>query len=116
MVGLSVYNDKNESVGSINDMLTDKAGNIKAVVIGVGGFLGVGEHLVAVPFDKVKFVSEPIAYTSAANAPSPGNARPPGSRCAIDHDDGCGQHGASRGEAQSLVSGSRRCTTRPRMS
>ena len=70
MVGLSVYNDKNESVGSINDMLTDKSGNIKAVMIGVGGFLGVGEHLVAVPFDKVKFVSEPIVYTGASNAPA----------------------------------------------
>ena len=31
----------------------------------VGGFLGVGERLVAVPFDKVKFVNEPIAYTGA---------------------------------------------------
>jgi sporulation protein YlmC with PRC-barrel domain len=69
IAGLSVYNDKNESVGSINDLLTDKSGNIKAVVIGVGGFLGVGEHLVAVPFDKVKFVSEPVAYTGAAGAP-----------------------------------------------
>src|SRR5258708_15739221 len=77
MVGLNVYNDNNESVGSINDLLTDKSGSIKAVVIGVGGFLGVGEHLVAVPFDKVKFVSEPLAYTSA-NAPNPPNARPPG--------------------------------------
>jgi sporulation protein YlmC with PRC-barrel domain len=63
IAGLHVYNDKNESVGSINDLLTDKGGTIKAVVIGVGGFLGVGEHLVAVPFDKVKFVSEPMAYT-----------------------------------------------------
>jgi hypothetical protein len=62
-----VYNDKNESVGSINDLLMDKGGTIKAVVIGVGGFLGVGEHLVAVPLDKVKFVSEPIAYTGASN-------------------------------------------------
>jgi sporulation protein YlmC with PRC-barrel domain len=77
MVGLSVYNDKNESVGSINDLLTDKSGSIKAVIIGVGGFLGVGEHLVAVPLDKVKFVSEPIVYTGASNAPA-GNARPPG--------------------------------------
>jgi sporulation protein YlmC with PRC-barrel domain len=77
MVGLSVYNDKNESVGSINDLLTDKSGSIKAVVIGVGGFLGVGEHLVAVPLDKVKFVSEPIVYTGASNAPAD-NARPPG--------------------------------------
>jgi sporulation protein YlmC with PRC-barrel domain len=77
MVGLNVYNDKNESVGSINDLLTDKSGAIKAVVIGVGGFLGVGEHLVAVPLDKVKFVSEPIVYTGASNAPAD-NARPPG--------------------------------------
>jgi sporulation protein YlmC with PRC-barrel domain len=76
VVGLNVYNDKNESVGSINDLLTDKSGNIKAVVIGVGGLLGVGEHLVAVSFDKVKFVDEPIVYTGAANTPSAGGAKP----------------------------------------
>lgn len=70
LVGLSVYNDSNESLGSINDLLTDKNGDIKAVVLGVGGFLGVGEHLVAVPFDKVKFVNEPIAYTGAARTTS----------------------------------------------
>lgn len=75
LVGLSVYNDSNESLGSINDLLTDKNGDIKAVVLGVGGFLGVGEHLVAVPFDKVKFVNEPIAYTGAAGAPNAGAAR-----------------------------------------
>jgi sporulation protein YlmC with PRC-barrel domain len=76
LAGLSVYNDKNESVGSINDLLTDKSGNIKAVVIGVGGFLGVGEHLVAVPFDKVKFVTEPVAYTGVANgAPGTGTTK-----------------------------------------
>src|SRR3979411_3032713 len=73
VVGLSVYNDNNESLGSINDMLMDKSGNIKAVVLGVGGFLGVGEHLVAVPFDKIKFVSEPVAYSgTAGGATSPG--------------------------------------------
>ena len=71
LVGLNVYNDKNESLGSINDLLTDKDGNIKAVVIGVGGFLGVGEHLVAVPLDKIKFVNEPVVY-AGAGAPAPG--------------------------------------------
>ena len=76
LVGLNVYNDSNEKVGSISDLLTDKSGDIKAVVIGVGGFLGVGEHLVAVPLDKVKFVDEPIAYTGAASAPASGGARP----------------------------------------
>jgi sporulation protein YlmC with PRC-barrel domain len=78
MVGLSVYNDKNESVGSINDLLTDKSGNIKAAVIGVGGFLGVGEHLVAVPLDKIKFVAEPVAYTSASGSADVGTRPPAG--------------------------------------
>src|SRR5262249_45859059 len=84
LVGLSVYNGKNESVGSINDMLTDKDGKIVAIVIGVGGFLGMGEHLVAVPFDKVKFSTEPVAYTGASNAPpaggSSGSSKPGGTR------------------------------------
>jgi sporulation protein YlmC with PRC-barrel domain len=75
MVGLSVYNDSNESLGSINDLLADKNGDIKAVVLGVGGFLGVGEHLVAVPFDKVKFTDEPIVYTGTAGAQNTGGAR-----------------------------------------
>jgi hypothetical protein len=76
LLGLNVYNDSNESLGSINDLLADKSGNIKAVVIGVGGFLGVGEHLVAVAFDKLKFVDDPIAYTGASSAPATGGARP----------------------------------------
>jgi sporulation protein YlmC with PRC-barrel domain len=67
VAGLSVYNDNNENVGSINDLLMDKSGNIKAAVISVGGFLGVGARLVAVPFDKMKFVNEPVAYTGASN-------------------------------------------------
>jgi len=87
LVGLNVYNDNNESLGSINDLLTDKSGNIKAVVIGVGGFLGVGEHLVAVPLDKVKFVNEPIVYAgagagapkTATNTSSPTSTLPPNS-------------------------------------
>jgi sporulation protein YlmC with PRC-barrel domain len=78
VVGLNVYNDQNESIGSINDLLMDKGGNVKAAVISVGGFLGVGSHLVAVPYEKVKFVNEPVAYTGAANtaAPAAGGSRP----------------------------------------
>ena len=91
LVGLSVYNDKNESVGSINDLLTDKSGNIKAVVIGVGGFLGVGEHLVAVPFDKVKFVERAgCLYRRGRRA----RERP--RRPAVDHDHGCGDDSSRR--------------------
>ena len=73
MVGLKIYNDANESVGSINDLLMDKNGDVKIAVIGVGGFLGMGEHLVAVPYDKLKFVNEAVAYTGTGTNP---NARP----------------------------------------
>jgi hypothetical protein len=59
-------------------MLMDKSGNIKGVVIGVGGFLGVGEHLVAVSFDKIKFATEPVAVASAAPA-APGASGASGS-------------------------------------
>ena len=76
VVGLSVYNDKNEKIGSINDLLMDKSGSIKAAVIGVGGFLGMGEHLVAVSFDKVKFSDEAVSYTGASNASPPGANKP----------------------------------------
>ena len=89
VVGLSVYNDNNESLGSINDLLTDKSGNIKAVVIGVGGFLGVGEHLVAVPWDKVKFVDQPVAYSGAAGtAPKTATNTGPGGAMPADRTTG----------------------------
>jgi len=49
--GTDVYSDQNEKIGSVDDVLLDQHGNVKAVVIGVGGFLGVGERNVAVPFN-----------------------------------------------------------------
>lgn len=75
VVGLNVYNDGNESLGAINDLLTDKDGKIVAVIVGVGGFLGVGERYAAIPFDKVKFVNEPVPSSSMAN-----NSATPGTR------------------------------------
>ncbi len=77
LLGLAVYNTNDESLGSINDLLTDSKGNIQAVVIGVGGLLGVGAHLVAVPFDKVTFVSERISYAAASGSPNAEGYRPP---------------------------------------
>ncbi len=72
VVGLNVYNDSNEKIGSINDLLMEKSGKITAAVIGVGGFLGMGEHLVVVSFDKLKFSDQPVSYTGASNS----NAKP----------------------------------------
>ncbi|MBR0904814.1 PRC-barrel domain-containing protein [Bradyrhizobium liaoningense] len=71
MDGLKVYNEANENIGTINDLLMDKSGDIKIAVIGVGGFLGMGEHLVAVPYEKLKFVNEAVAYTGANQGAKP---------------------------------------------
>ncbi len=53
LIGTSVYGPDNKSIGEINDAIVDGTGNIKAVVVGVGGFLGVGEKNVAIPFDSL---------------------------------------------------------------
>ena len=96
VVGLSVYNDNNENVGSINDLLTDKSGNIKAVVISAGGVLGVGAHLVAVPFDKVKFVNQPVVFTSTSGATNTGAGGTPSSTVTTGAATGTGAPAASK--------------------
>ncbi|WP_368639409.1 PRC-barrel domain-containing protein [Castellaniella ginsengisoli] len=53
MMGESVYNENNDKVGSVKDVVLGGDGKVTEVVIGAGGFLGMGEHDVAVPFDKV---------------------------------------------------------------
>ncbi|MDK1375795.1 MULTISPECIES: PRC-barrel domain-containing protein [unclassified Sinorhizobium] len=53
-VGQSVYNAADESIGEINDLIIKKDGGVEAAVIGVGGFLGIGEKNVAVPFDRIE--------------------------------------------------------------
>ena len=79
MVGLKIYNDSNESLGSVNDLLFDKDGKIAAAVIGVGGFLGVGEHYVAVPFEKIKGVNEPVVSSPGTASNSSGMTGRPAS-------------------------------------
>ena len=70
LMGLDVYNEANEKLGDINELIVDKDGKINAVVIGVGGFLGMGEHDIAVTIDKLKFVEEPVR-TSATTTTTP---------------------------------------------
>ena len=54
VVGSSVYNDKDEKIGSIGDLIIGNDKTLHAV-IDVGGILGVGGKLVEVPFDKLQF-------------------------------------------------------------
>jgi sporulation protein YlmC with PRC-barrel domain len=53
LIGATVYGSDNASIGEVNDLILASDGKVNGVVIGVGGFLGVGEKNVAVPFDKL---------------------------------------------------------------
>lgn len=48
LIDADVYNLQNEEVGEIEDLIIDEGKTIRAVVIGIGGFLGIGERRVAV--------------------------------------------------------------------
>jgi sporulation protein YlmC with PRC-barrel domain len=64
LVGLNVYNDQNEKLGDITEILLDQSGKVDGVVIGVGGFLGMGKHDILVKMDKLKFVDQPVRTSS----------------------------------------------------
>ncbi len=58
-IGQSVYNSGDESIGKISDLIMAKTGGVDAAIIGVGGFLGIGEKWVAVPFEKIAITQVP---------------------------------------------------------
>jgi hypothetical protein len=53
-----VKNAANENVGDINDVRIDNSGKVAAVIVGVGGFLGLGEKDVALTFDQIKLARD----------------------------------------------------------
>lgn len=53
-IGQSLYNPSDENLGDINDILIGQDGQIRAVIVGVGGFLGIGEKDVAVSFAAIE--------------------------------------------------------------
>ncbi|MBZ8135215.1 PRC-barrel domain-containing protein [Afifella sp. IM 167] len=58
-IGQTVYNRQDEAVGDINDLIFTKDGGVDAAVIGVGGFLGIGEKQVATAFDAIEVETAP---------------------------------------------------------
>jgi sporulation protein YlmC with PRC-barrel domain len=55
LIGVNIYGQNNEKIGDVNEVLIDRKGNADAVVIGVGGFLGMGEKDVAIPFSAIEW-------------------------------------------------------------
>ena len=65
LIGVKIYNEQNERLGDINEIILDPAGKAMGYVVGVGGFLGMGEHDILVEPAKIKFVNEPVRTTAA---------------------------------------------------
>lgn len=98
--GKAVYNENDEKVGDVKDLVMSSDGKVTHVVLGVGGFVGVGEHPVAIPYQEINTTGDKLTlrgYTkdqlkempayeapkderSAAPAPATSGASPMGPR------------------------------------
>ncbi|QIE29417.1 PRC-barrel domain protein (plasmid) [Caballeronia sp. SBC1] len=60
VVGATVYNENNDKIGTIDDLIVNPKDSATYVVLSVGGFLGMGTHLVAVPFSSLQIADKQI--------------------------------------------------------
>jgi len=72
VIGSNVYNEQNENVGKVDDLLISSDGKTPFAVLSVGGFLGIGDRLIVVPtgslqvaFDKDKSDKNKIVFPGA---------------------------------------------------
>jgi PRC-barrel domain len=60
VIGSSVVNDAKETIGKIDDLLVTRDGKEPYAVLSIGGFLGMGAHLVVVRYDSLTFADNKI--------------------------------------------------------
>ncbi len=73
LLGMNVYDANGKLAGTVNDVLIDRGGVVQDIVIGVGGFLGIGVKHVALPFTAVRWKTDrhdatPYALTLLSQA------------------------------------------------
>jgi sporulation protein YlmC with PRC-barrel domain len=69
LIGQNVVGPNGESIGEINDIIVDQSGRTVGAIIGVGGFLGIGEKDVAVAFDSLEMSRDTDTTASTTTAP-----------------------------------------------
>jgi len=62
IVGTQVKNPQGEVLGKIDDLVFDDEGQISFAILGYGGFLGIGQNLVAVPITSLSYTEEPRQF------------------------------------------------------
>lgn len=65
VLGQAVFNDKSERIGAIDDIVIAPNKAVSYAIIGVGGFLGVGRHDVAIPVNQLKQVDNKFVLAGA---------------------------------------------------
>ena len=65
IIGETVVNDANETVGKVDDLIIVPDGKVPVLILSVGGFLGVGTKLVAVPYESLKMQDKKLLLTGA---------------------------------------------------
>lgn len=69
LVGVDIYNEQNEKIGEVDDVIIDPSGKVDGVIVSAGGFLGKGEHRVLMKLDQIKF-SNKAGTTSTSSTSS----------------------------------------------
>jgi sporulation protein YlmC with PRC-barrel domain len=68
IAGTTVYNDRDERIGTVDDLIVGQDGRISEAVLSVGGFLGLGVKLVAVPYNQLRFEPRTADRTADGHA------------------------------------------------
>ena len=82
LIGKDVYGANNEDMGEVGDVLIDRNGQVRAVVLDLGGFLGIGETQVAVPMQSLQFRSDDNRASTTASTGAAAGAAATGSNTA----------------------------------
>jgi len=54
-IGSAVYDDQNQKIGTVDDLIMSGKDKVAVAILSVGGFLGIGNKLVAIPFDHLSY-------------------------------------------------------------
>jgi sporulation protein YlmC with PRC-barrel domain len=65
ILGKAVYNDKNEKIGTVDDLIISPDKSVSFAIIGVGGFLGMAKHDVAIPISRIKEENKKLVLPGA---------------------------------------------------
>jgi len=60
VIGNSVLNDDQDTIGEVEDILVSSDGKEPYAVLSIGGFLGMGKHMVVVPYETLKFADTKV--------------------------------------------------------